>query len=71
MTPRIAASSPNTIAAGAVTTGVGRLSRTVPTTRSTVSARSAAQFGSVNGLPGMAADTSSSGRQVPATPGRA
>ena len=40
------------------TSGFVVRSRTVPTTRSTVSARSAAQFGSVNGFPGMAEETS-------------
>ena len=42
----------------AVTSGFVVRSRTVPTTRSIVSAMSAAQFGSVNGLPAMAEETS-------------
>ena len=42
-------------AAGGRSTGLVVLSRTVPTTRSTVSARSGAQFGSVSGFPAWAA----------------
>ena len=49
--PRKAASNPNTTARVTCTTGLVARSRTVPTTRSTVSAMSAAQFGSVNGFP--------------------
>src|SRR5687768_6098001 len=55
--PRIAARSPYTRPRVTVTIGLVVLSRTVPTTRSMVSARSAAQFGSVNGFPGMGDDT--------------
>ena len=53
MIPRNAPSSPNTTMRAALTTLSVVFSRTVPTTRSTVSASSGAQFGSVNGLPGM------------------
>src|SRR5262245_33592103 len=52
--PTIAANNPNTIARPALTTGLVALSRTVPTTCSIVSARSAAHVGSVRGLPGIA-----------------
>ena len=63
-TPRMAASRPNTTARDAVTSGFVVRSRTEPTTRSIVSAMSAAQFGSVNGLPGMAEETSPRHRGV-------
>ena len=62
--PRMPASNPYTTARDAVTSGFVVRSRTVPTTRSIVSAMSAAQFGSVNGLPGMAEETSPRRRRV-------